>query len=124
MARTAGTPGTPKKQPKGERLLDALRGGGSVKAACRAEGIGRTTFYRWKDDPALGPEIADAIEEGTDDLEDVAVARAKDHSDTLLIFLLKARRPGKYRDSATIEHTGKDGSALEIILTRVERQVG
>jgi hypothetical protein len=35
---------------------------------------------------------------GTDALEDEALRRAKDKSDTLLIFLLKARRPEKYKD--------------------------
>jgi hypothetical protein len=36
----------------------------------------------------------DAVETGTDELEDEAFRRAKEDSDTLLIFMLKARRPG------------------------------
>lgn len=64
----------------------------------------------------------DAIETGTDLLEDDVRRRAVDgveeplfhqgkkvgltrkYSDTLLIFLLKARRPAKYRDSVRLEH--------------------
>jgi hypothetical protein len=39
-------------------------------------------------------------------LEDEALRRAKDKSDTLLIFLLKARRPEKYKDRISTEHSG------------------
>jgi len=34
------------------------------------------------------------------------------YSDTLLIFRLKALNPQKYRERASIEHTGKDGEKL------------
>jgi len=30
------------------------------------------------------------------------------YSDTLLIFLMKARRPDKYRDNVKVEHAGGD----------------
>jgi len=40
------------------------------------------------------------------------------YSDTLLIFLLKARRPGKYGDKVTAEHTGPGGGPVTQI-TRV-----
>ena len=35
------------------------------------------------------------------------------YSDTLLAFALKAHAPGKYRDNASIELTGKDGGAVQ-----------
>lgn len=35
------------------------------------------------------------------------------YSDTLLTFALKAHAPGKYRDNASIELTGKDGGAVQ-----------
>jgi len=47
------------------------------------------------------------LETGTDVLEDIALQRAKDKSDTLLIFLLKACRPGKYKDRAVREVKGE-----------------
>jgi hypothetical protein len=31
-----------------------------------------------------------------------------------MIFLLKARRPDKYREKSTVEHTGPDGAPLVI----------
>ena len=42
--------------------------------------------------------------------------RVKKYSDTLLIFLLKAHRPEKYRDNVRSEITGPDGAAPEIVL--------
>lgn len=47
---------------------------------------------------AFAAEWDEAVDEGTDVLEDVAFRRAVDGSDRLLIFLLKARRPEKFRD--------------------------
>jgi hypothetical protein len=44
------------------------------------------------------PVWDDAVEEGTDALEDTAYQRAKESSDTLLIFTLKGRRPQKWAD--------------------------
>lgn len=108
------TPGTPKNWHK---LLDTLRAGGSVKAACSSQRIGRTTYYRrLKSDPEFRTLAEEAIEEGTDELEDVAVTRAKESSDTLLIFLLKARRPDKYREKWQGELTGPGGAPLVITI--------
>src|SRR5207253_2000949 len=44
-------------------------------------------------------------------LEAVAIKRAHDGSDVLLIFLLKARRPDVYRDNHRVEHTERRGSS-------------
>ena len=40
----------------------------------------------------------EAYEAGTDRLEDVAIQRAIDGSDTLLTLLLRSRRPERYRE--------------------------
>ena len=37
----------------------------------------------------------------------------REYSDTLLIFMLKARKPDVYRERASIEHTGANGGPLE-----------
>lgn len=52
-----------------------------------------------------------------DHLEDVARERALADSDTLLIFMLKANRPAKYRDTQRLEHTGIDGTPLTVVIT-------
>jgi hypothetical protein len=93
--------------------------------AAKAAGYGRQRLYEWREaDPELAAAWDDALEAGTEVLEDVALRRAKDgvaeprfyegrlcghvqkYSDTLLIFLLKARRPWKYADKAQTEHSG------------------
>jgi hypothetical protein len=82
-----------------QRFLNALSDGASVKAACDAAGYGRRTAYDWRErDPAFRAAWDDAVEEGTDALEDTAYQRAKESSDTLLIFTLKGRRPQKWAD--------------------------
>ncbi|MCH7667529.1 MAG: hypothetical protein IH936_16585 [Acidobacteria bacterium] len=45
----------------------------------------------------------DAIEDGIDTLEAIAYKRAMESSDTLMIFLLKAKR---YQPRVSIEHSG------------------
>lgn len=114
MRRLNPTNPTPKK---GERLRAVLRAGGSVTAACQAEGVHRSTYYAWRAaEPAFAAQADDAIEAGTDELEDVARQRAKDASDTLLIFLLKARRSEKYRERHIVE--GGGDKPIEITVTR------
>ena len=113
---------TPKKEAD---FLEALCTGASVQAACEAAKIGRRTVYDWRaadDDFALAWD--QAIEAGTDLLEDEAKRRAfegveepvfhggqqcgtvRKYSDTLLIFLLKARRPEKFRERQDVKHSG------------------
>jgi hypothetical protein len=116
---------TPKKVAA---FIYSLRAGLSVSHAARLSGFARRTWYdRRAADPDLAAAWDDACEEGADRLEDEALRRAvegvrtekivtsqgralkdddgeyvKDvtiaYSDTLLIFLLKGRRPEKYAD--------------------------
>jgi hypothetical protein len=108
------------------RFLAKLAAGYSIAAACRAERIGRRTAYDWRErDEDFAKAWDAAIEEGSDILEDEARRRAHDgvtkpvyqggalvgvvreYSDTLLIFLLKARRPQKFRDNVKVDVSGK-----------------
>lgn len=107
---------------KGERLFRQLALGKSITAACRAERIGRQTYYDWRNaDPDFAAHADEAIEEGTDRLEDEAHRRAMKVSDTLLIFLLKGRRPDKYRETIRQEHTGPGGGPVEIVGIEIAR---
>ena len=90
-----------------------LAEGGSVTQAARAIGIARKNVYAWRNkDEQFKADWDDAVEQGTDLLEDVAVRRAKDHSDSLLIFLLKGRRKERYAERQ--EHTGKHGGPITL----------
>jgi hypothetical protein len=94
------------------RFLEVLAGGGSVTAGAAAIAVSRTALYNLRaSDDSFAAEWDAAIEAGTDALEDEAVKRAKESSDTLLIFLLKGRRPQKFKDKVElggeISHTHK-----------------
>jgi hypothetical protein len=85
-----------------------LADGSSVTAAAEGIGISRAALYKARDhDPEFGALWDEAVESGTDALEDEAVKRAKNSSDTLLIFLLKGRRPEKFKERFAAEHSGK-----------------
>jgi hypothetical protein len=110
------------QQKKADAFLDGLRSGLSVSGAASAAGIPRRTVYTWRDtDDAFADEWDKALEEGTDLMEDEALRRAvtgtdkpvfhagqqcgkiREYSDTLMIFMLKARRPEKYRERVDVK---------------------
>lgn len=116
-------------------FLRAFAEHGNVTAACRVAGIGRTIVYEWKEhDPAFAEAYQRASDESLENLEGEAYRRAVvgvrsekgvyhqgqlvgietkvEWSDGLLMFLLKARNPAKYRENATLEHTGPGGQPL------------
>jgi AcrR family transcriptional regulator len=147
VGRKPDTNTTTKKRQ--QKALDALRSGSSVTEAAAAAGVHRLTLYRWqKDDGGFRAAVRDAVEEGTDLIEDETTRRAvhgldepvvyqgqmtfvgvdKDGnpcdplsplavknvpltirrpSDTLAIFLLKARRPKKYRENPKLAYAGR-----------------
>lgn len=71
----------------------------NVTRACRIAGIARETAYeRREKDRVFSAGWDEALECGVGDLEQEAFSRAKEVSDTLLIFLLKCHKPLVYRD--------------------------
>ena len=125
MAKKARTNGTPKKQNGNFRtvkwkqiFIEELARSGNVLLSSRKAGVSRTAVYNArKEDPAFADQWDDAIDEAVDLLEAVARGRAvngtekpvyrggvqvgtiREYSDTLLMFLLKAHRPERFRDS-------------------------
>jgi len=97
-------------------FLEGLARTGIVSFSCRAAGIDRSTAYeRRQINPAFAKLWKEAEDEAADNLEMIAVQRASKQeapSDLLLIFLLKARRPEKFRERFTAELTEKDGAPL------------
>lgn len=106
---------TPKK---GKKFLKLISDGYTVKDACKEIRVARCTVYVWRNDcPEFKQGWEEAIDMGTDAIEDEALRRAvhgvekpigfykgepgayiREYSDNLLMFLLKGRRPEKYRD--------------------------
>ena len=107
------------------RFLKALAETGNVAAAARLVGIDRPAVYKSRARSVrFAQKWDEALEEAIELLEAEARRRAssgvvkaiyykgekvgeeRHYSDTLLIFLLKAHRPLKYRDNVQVEHAG------------------
>ena len=116
-------------QLKKKAFLQAFAECGVIHHACDHAGIHRQTHYLWyRTDAEYALAVEDAREIAIENLEREAVRRAVKgvaepvyyqgeivgyvdrKSDTLLIFLLKANKPAKYRDR--YELTGADGAPL------------
>jgi hypothetical protein len=123
-------------------FLAQLADGHAVKNACKTAGIGRTTAYDLRDaDEAFAARWREAEAEGVEVLEQEAFRRAvqgidkpivfqgvvtdtvREYSDTLLIFLLKAKRPGVYREHFRHEVTGADGGPIEVEVAQVRERL-
>ena len=118
-------------------FLAAFRETGNVCLACEVAKVGRSSHYRWlAEDPAYREAFDQAKEDAADILEAEAFRRAVDgvekpvgwykgkpggyvreYSDILLIFLLKALRPEKYRDRLNLR-----GSFAHIDLNQLPAQ--
>lgn len=108
-------------EPK-SKLLTKLATGASITAAAKAARRTRQTYYDWREsDPEFAKLADEALEMGTDVLEDSALRQAKGGNTTLMVLLLKARRREIYGDKLTTEHTGKDGTPIDVIFRRVTK---
>ena len=97
---TASTDSAVQKAPAWEaRFLRVFAKTGIVLQACKAARIDRSTAYNHRRErPEFAARWKAAEDEACDELEQAALKRIKDGSDVLLIFMLKARRPEKYRE--------------------------
>lgn len=106
-------------------FLTAFRETGLVTEACKLANIARATVYAerqrneqfavaWSE---IELETTEAMEReayrrGVEGVERPMVSAGKlvttvqEYSDTLLIFLLKARKPATYRDNVHVQHSG------------------
>jgi hypothetical protein len=106
--------------PSKTKFLTKFATGASVTASAKYAGVVRQTYYDWRENDPEFRELADqAIEMGTDCLEDSATRQAKSGNTTLMVLLLKARRPEKYKDRSSSEFTGPNGSPLSIVIERI-----
>lgn len=94
------------------KWLEAYEGHGTVVAACRAVNISRDTAYRHRrSDPEFGAKWDELQNVVVAQIEQTLVEVALDNSrgsDQIRAaeIILKANRPGKYRESMKVEHGG------------------
>ena len=123
---------TPKKDWQ-TRFLKALADTACVSRACQRAGIARSAAYSHRlKNAEFAHAWAEVLEVSIELLEAEARRRAmgevlepvfyqgkkcgttRRYSDTLLIFLLKAHKPEKYRDNTRVEVTGNDGAPMQV----------
>lgn len=81
-----------------QKILQKLGEGYSLKRAATAGGVHRKTLTNWRDeDEEFDTQCSEAIEAGTDEIEDVALNQAKRGNGIVTMFLLNARRPDKFK---------------------------
>ncbi len=123
-----------------ERFVKALAATGNVTAAVALAGTSRTRVYaRRMADPAFAAAWDDAEESAADELEAEARRRAvegieqpiismgklatdadgnvvmvKRYSDALLVLLLKAHRPDKFRERGSVEISGPGEKPIQV----------
>ena len=140
MPRTIGhTKGDRRSKAKKQAdFLTALGDIGSITQACKKSRVPRSTIYTWlAEDEKFAKRHEQTCQLVLGLLEDEAHRRAvegtvkpiyqggkkvgaiKEYSDTLLVVLLKARAPEKYRDRISQEVTGKNGGPIKTVNTVV-----
>lgn len=105
-ARTGGASGIADTK-KMDGFLALLQEGYSVSGACNKADLARSTAYQWRDqDTEFRQAWDDAIDAGTDKLEDVMLdlTKLRNHTGFLsTMATLKARRPDKWREDQKID---------------------
>ena len=111
-------------------LIDSV---GNVSEACAVAGISRRSVYDWREsDPEFKADWDDAVEVTTEALEREIYRRAHEgtdepvfyqgelcgtvrkYSDTLAMFILKGRKPEKYRENIKQEIGGIGGGPVTV----------
>lgn len=119
------------RQRARDTFLAELTLRGNISDAADAAGLARQTFYEWRvKDLAFAAAWDDAIATAIDTAEREAWRRAiegvdkpligrvgkdedgiittiKEYSDTILLRILSAHRPEKWRERSQVEHTGE-----------------
>ena len=86
-----------------QRFIEGYRAIGTISGGAKYAGVSRNTVYQWmKNAPQFHEDVKQAREEIIDSLDEAAIARAKDKSDLLTIFLLKHHRPNTYGDNVRV----------------------
>lgn len=129
--------------PKKRAFLIAFSGCGNVKLSAATAQVVPHTHYDWlANDPNYAAAFATVKKQAVVALEDEAVRRATmglrrkkftksgdpimdpetgqqyeehEYSDTLLIFLLKANDPEKFRERHEVKHSGEVKSVVKVI---------
>ncbi len=126
---------TPQKDAK---FFNKLRDTADVSQSALHAGYPRRSVYEWRDkEPKFKEKWDAAWELGVDAMEEEArrrgmegvekpvyqngkkVGKVQVYSDTLLMFMLKGRRPDRFRDNSTLEVAAPGGGPLSFTVNLV-----
>lgn len=106
-----------------EKLAQMLEEGQSIRAACRCNGIGTSTFYEWLEkgdvqDEGIYAEFAERVARargaGERQLVDELLEMAREQQDARTVLsVLKNRYPESWGDA----EAGEDGGTVEVFLS-------
>ncbi len=106
-----------------QKFLVRFRKTGTILQAARSAKVDRSTVYYWLEhDQQFYLDYHDAIKDVNDAIVDEIDRRGRrgykegkitKYSDTLLIFLAKARMP-EFRDKSQVEMSGPDGAPMQV----------
>lgn len=117
-----------------DKFISSLARSGNVTIAAKSAGISRRNAYNEREtDPDFEARWKDSLAQAADLLEEEARRRAvtgtlkpifykgdkcatvREYSDTLLVLLLKAAKPEKYRDRSDITSNGETLKAYGLV---------
>ena len=123
----AGTAKRPRDARKKKLVVEALEGGLTLDEAAKAAKTTRQTIWRWrKADPEYAAVVGEAMDQGAELAEDALLQCAtrkvleNPAYQTSMIFLLKNRRPHRWRDVQDRRYEGN--IRHEVSLTDEQRQ--
>lgn len=97
-------------------FLHAYAQSGNAKESAEAAGVSEQAVYKArKTSKTFAEQFEEAREYLADDLEAVAVGRARERSDTMLIFLLKGLKPDTYADR--VRHGGDPQAPIKVVVS-------
>lgn len=75
---------------------------GTIIAACKTAAVAQSVVATWcAEDPEFAQHCINAEDAVTDMIEDIALRRAYEGSDAMIMFLLRGRRPEKYGEAGS-----------------------
>lgn len=105
-----------------EPFLASLRECPNVLKAAKAAGTSRRNVYKArKNSKTFAAAWDEAFQEGIDKIEGVAMSNALDSdpkNNSMRMFMLKAWRPERYKETVQNEITGKDGGDVVVKILR------
>jgi molybdenum-dependent DNA-binding transcriptional regulator ModE len=113
------------KRERQAEFLEALLEYGTILRATQATGIPYGTVEMWmRKEARFKKAVREVRDRVTEDLESVAILRAKGGSDALLQFLLKAASPEKYRERSEVKSTHAVDKELKQLIDNINPSLG